>query len=551
MTRNSTAEEKTKRRSKVFGLRHKASHDPRAAALAALYAVLYEGADSQAALDAALRSVDLVPTDRRLCTELLYGVLRWYLRLDSLVCARLKNPEKLPVEMRLALLSALYELSALRIPAHATVNWTVQHVRNRFGAGLAGVANGVLRALQRERVRLLPASFPSPAFFMAEKGAVQGVRGSALPDGSSVAPAETFFSDDITLAAEKSASDDVALSAAYAMPQWIVRMWREQYGPEAAQNLLLASQLPAPVGVRLNMHRDGWEDLLGEVLAFAPDLAEHPEPESDAAGTGAASQQAKGKNRNLAYRVGQCALAFSGSLPWMLREPVKDGRASRQSAASYEALFTLEPQTWPGPLWDACAGRGGKSLALIESGIPVALASDASPKRLLSLPEEFSRLFPDTVPAMPALCAASAGEVADMLETGVIQERLLPVSGAGEDVSGAAGPFPELFGTILVDAPCSGLGTLARRPEIRIRRTPEDCKALVAVQKAILDTVWGRLAPGGLLVYVTCTKNMEENQLQVEDFLKRQTGAVLEAQFETSPDSPLGEFFYSARIQKA
>lgn len=67
----------------INGLRHKAGHDQRAAALAVLYSVIYEAADSQAALDQALGQAGLVPTDRRLCTELVYGVLRWYLRLSG------------------------------------------------------------------------------------------------------------------------------------------------------------------------------------------------------------------------------------------------------------------------------------------------------------------------------------------------------------------------------------------------------------------------------------------------------------------------------------
>lgn len=73
---------------------------------------------------------------------------------------RLKNPDKLPQEMRLALICGLYELCALRIPAHATVNWTVRHIRNRFGEGLAGVANGVLRAFAAEDAGFAPC-FPT------------------------------------------------------------------------------------------------------------------------------------------------------------------------------------------------------------------------------------------------------------------------------------------------------------------------------------------------------------------------------------------------------
>jgi 16S rRNA (cytosine967-C5)-methyltransferase len=127
---------------------------------------------------------------------------------------------------------------------------------------------------------------------------------------------------------------------------------------------------------------------------------------------------------------------------------------------------------------------------------------------------------------------------------------MLPVSKEAGEPQAPAPVLPGQFGTILVDAPCSGLGTLARRPEIRLRRTPEDCEALAVLQKNILDAVWERLLPGGLLVYVTCTMNKAENQSQTAAFLERHSGAALEAEFETPAGSPLGEFFYSAKIRK-
>jgi 16S rRNA (cytosine967-C5)-methyltransferase len=110
---------------------------------------------------------------------------------------------------------------------------------------------------------------------------------------------------------------------------------------------------------------------------------------------------------------------------------------------------------------------------------------------------------------------------------------------------------PAFFGTILVDAPCSGLGTLARRPEIRLRRTPDHLRDLAAIQRAILDAVWRRLLPGGRLLYLTCTLNKAENEDQIAAFLLRHPEAVRMGEFHTPPASPLGEFFYAARLAKA
>jgi 16S rRNA (cytosine967-C5)-methyltransferase len=291
------------------------------------------------------------------------------------------------------------------------------------------------------------------------------------------------------------------------MPPWIVRLWREQYGPEAARAFLAASGGRPPSGLRLNRRVPDWEEDLRALLAEAG-----------------------------AVRVGEAGLAFFGSLPWWARQLLAEGKASRQSAASCQALFSLDPHSWPQPLWDACAGRGGKTLALLEAGIPVALASDPSSRRLRALSAEYARLA--LLPPLPQLISMSA--------------LAQPPSGEAIPPGGPRRPpaCPDLFGTILVDAPCSGLGTLARRPEIRLRRTPEQLRELAAAQRAILDAVWRRLLPGGSLVYLTCTLNKAENEGQIAAFLLRHPQAVLTGEFHTPPSSPLREFFYAARVTR-
>ena len=454
---------------------HKAAHDPRAAALVALARVLNEGADSQAALDDVLTSPELVPTDKRLCTELVYGVLRWYLRLDWFAGRFLTRPDKLPGEMRLCLLCALYEMAFLRVPHHAPVNWAVSHVRNRFGQGIAGVANGVLRSMQR-----------------------------GLKD----------FSDPKALA-EHCAGPEEALAREYAMPAWIVRLWREHYGPEPALDLLKAIQAAPPSGLRLNRSRSGWEAARKELL-------------NEAGEDGATA-------------VGAAALAFSGALSWRARELVQQGMASRQSAASYEALEYFAPPCWPKPIWDCCAGRGGKTLALLEQGIPVALASDSSERRLEGFAREWERLGLGA--ARPPVLVLAADKTAASLSGGLAGD-------AGAETASLLENVPESFGSVLLDAPCSGLGTLSRRPEIRLRRTPEDVAALTRLQRRILDAVWQRLQPGGFLVYLTCTLNPAENEGQISEFFASHVDALLRREFQTPFHSPLREFFYGALLEK-
>jgi 16S rRNA (cytosine967-C5)-methyltransferase len=103
---------------------------------------------------------------------------------------------------------------------------------------------------------------------------------------------------------------------------------------------------------------------------------------------------------------------------------------------------------------------------------------------------------------------------------------------------------------VLVDAPCSGLGVLSRRPDAKHRRSPADVADLVRLQAAILDSAWATLRPGGTLAYLTCTLVRAENEEQVRGFLDRHPGAVLAAEWQTPPGTPLGEFFYGAALRK-
>jgi 16S rRNA (cytosine967-C5)-methyltransferase len=136
---------------------------------------------------------------------------------------------------------------------------------------------------------------------------------------------------------------------------------------------------------------------------------------------------------------------------------------------------------------DACAAPGGKALAAAARGARV-LALDVQRAGLLRLRAEAARLG-----TRVAVAQASA----------------------------AAPPLPAAarFDAVLVDAPCSGLGTLRQHPEIRWRRQPRDLVALAALQRRILAGVAAHVAPGGALVYATCTIARVENDDVVAAFL--------------------------------
>ena len=80
---------------------------------------------------------------------------------------------------------------------------------------------------------------------------------------------------------------------------------------------------------------------------------------------------------------------------------------------------------------------------------------------------------------------------------------------------------------ILIDAPCSGLGVLRRHPELRWRRQPEDFARFAILQKSMLQQAAPYLQPGGVMLYITCTTEVEENEAVVRDFLASQPDFAL------------------------
>ncbi len=108
----------------------------------------------------------------------------------------------------------------------------------------------------------------------------------------------------------------------------------------------------------------------------------------------------------------------------------------------------------------------------------------------------------------------------------------------------------ESFDRILLDVPCSGLGVIKRKPDLKFRIKPEDIDALVLVQEAILDSCQALLKPGGVLVYSTCTLNKKENDKQVEHFVKKHPHFKVETQQTYFPYENKQDGFYIAKLVK-
>lgn len=261
------------------------------------------------------------------------------------------------------------------------------------------------------------------------------------------------------------------LTHALSLPTWLADRWLERFGPERAAALAAASNAPPPLSVRVHRGRTDRDTLLAELRERFPDAA-------------------------------ACRFAADGIVLGRRGNPALDpafldGRFTVQDEASQLVVALLDPQ--PGErVFDVCAAPGGKATAIGERIAPggEVLATDRNPRRLDLIRRQVRRL------GLPGVrCVARDA-------TRALDEEA-PAGG---------------FDRVLVDAPCSGLGTLRRNPDARWRVRPTDTTRLAEIQRMILHNAAAVLRPGGTLVYSTCTLLQEENEDVIDAFLAATPG---------------------------
>lgn len=174
-----------------------------------------------------------------------------------------------------------------------------------------------------------------------------------------------------------------------------------------------------------------------------------------------------------------------------------EGRVSVQDVAAQLAAALLDVQ--PGHrVLDLCAAPGGKTAAILEHQpqLQSLLAVDVDETRLRRVSDNLQRLQ-----------LRADTRVADASQPGAWSDN-------------------RQFDRILIDAPCSGLGVIRRHPDIKLLRRDTDIPVLQSLQSKILDTAWQLLAPGGKLLYATCSVLKPENELQIGAFLQRHADAT-------------------------
>ncbi len=370
----------------------------RGVATQVLHRVARDGAWAAPTLDAELSRVRLSDRDAALATTVVYGSLRVLPELDSALDAHLARPEGLDAWTRAAMRAAAYQIRHLpRVPVRAAVHEAVEIVKAKRGR-LGGLANAVLRKLQR------------PA--------------------------------------------DAAPPRRLAVPAWVTAALARSLGNERAEAFLATRPLPPPLDLRVDADPGG---LAQELRALGAEVT-----------------------------PGQLSTALH----------VHGGGDPRRWPGYAEGRFAVQEQgsQWVGALakarpgervLDACAGRGGKTAQLARAVGPkgTVVAVDLHEARVEQIPRELARLRLSDVP----------------LETHTIDWRV------------GSGSLPKAsFDLVVVDAPCSGLGTIHRRPEILLRVRPADIDALARTQAAILEGVLPLLRPGGRLLYAVCSPHEAE-----------------------------------------
>ncbi|MDQ7791942.1 MAG: 16S rRNA (cytosine(967)-C(5))-methyltransferase RsmB [Clostridia bacterium] len=263
------------------------------------------------------------------------------------------------------------------------------------------------------------------------------------------------------------------ISLRYSHPTWMVERWLKEFGVEETVALCRANNNTPPNSIRTNTLRVSREEL--KAVLEQEGLTVRP------------------------TRLAPEGLEITGFLSLRILQSFRKGLFQIQDESSMLVAHAVNPAHGTRVV-DACSAPGGKTthLAQVMGNEGSVRALDLHPHKLDLVRDNCVRLGITCVEAL------------------LLDARDLP-----GDMSGWAD-------YVLVDAPCSGLGVLRRRPDARWRKEPGQIAGLIKLQDEILQSAAQCVRPGGILVYSTCTITREENQNQVEHFLTRNPDFVLE-----------------------
>ena len=255
------------------------------------------------------------------------------------------------------------------------------------------------------------------------------------------------------------------LSVRYSMPEWIVEDWLKAYGRETAERMLASCYEERPVTIRANQSRITAQELAERLAKRGVAVAKAP---------------------YLPYALQIEGYDYLGALP-----EFREGLFQVQDVSSMLAVEAAGVK--PGDYcMDICAAPGGKSLLLAEKTGPEGLvdARDLTEYKAELIRENARRLGAENIQVSVRDASVPDG-----------------ISEGKADV-------------LIADLPCSGLGVLGKKTDLKYRMTREQQEELAALQRSILSTAQAYVKPGGTLVYSTCTIGRAENEENVRWFLE-------------------------------
>jgi 16S rRNA (cytosine967-C5)-methyltransferase len=394
-----------------------------------------------------------------LVRELVYGATKWKLSLDHIIFtySKLKRERVAPPILNILRLGAYQLVFMDRIPASAACNESVKLAKKYGNKGSAAFANAILRRISADCAALGdPRGAEAP-----QAPAIAAARASAPATDSipTPAPPHSFW-----LPAPGTVGEAEFLSLKYSYPPWICERWLRRYGSDFAGRLMRAGNERPELTIRANRLRASRESLIEALnegcFGAAPGVFS-----SDAI----RMSRPSGFPRSPLFIGGLFTVQDESSMLCAIALGARDGDR----------------------VLDMCAAPGGKSgyLAELTSGGADILACDIYEHRLALMERSFQRL----------------GHMS-------IKTALLDATRHEPGLDGS-------MDRVLLDAPCSGLGLIRKKPEIKWAKTEGGIAAMARAQLAMLENAARYAKIGGDIVYSVCTTEPDEGEAVVERFL--------------------------------
>jgi 16S rRNA (cytosine967-C5)-methyltransferase len=414
---------------------------------------------------------------RQRATDLVYGTLRNLHAIDAVIAQFSGRPIARITPALLDIIRiAVYELAySQATPVYSIVNEAVNNAGPVGGKKQTGFINAVLRQIVRhitDRQMELAKADPRRTLIESPQAGCQ-FDTDFLPDpGTSL---------------------QVYLSTCFSLPPWLVGEWLEQFGSQQTRAICLACNRRPSLYIRVNPLRTTLPDLLArfEQAGIRAELAA-PGGIVKAEGLGDGFRVAgilpalRGRDAlDTAMDTGMVKIVGPHAVTQL--PGFAEGLFTVQDLSASQAVQVLDPQ--PGwSILDLCSAPGTKTTQLAEATGDSAhiIATDINPERLDRVRENIARL-------------------------GLASVTIVPYAQLEQKQAGS-------FDAILLDAPCSNAGVLARRVEARFRVRRKAVQEIAATQKALLAKAAGLVKPGGRICYSTCSIQRQENQ-DVTEFL--------------------------------